>query len=137
MRKVLGITTLLLLAFGVALAQQDATQRDSDQSGMSPQSGQKTMPLRGCLSSSDDHFVLTTQDGKTVKVEGDAAKLKEHVGHTVELNGKMSGAENPASPSASEPTITVDSVTHVSASCEKRGGSAAEPKGAEQPPKNN
>jgi hypothetical protein len=67
---------------------------------------------------------------------GDSAKLKEHVGHTVDLNGKMSGAENPASPSASEPTIKVDSVTHVSANCEKPGDSAAEPKGAEQPPKN-
>jgi hypothetical protein len=73
---------------------------------MSPQSEQKSVSLRGCLSSSDDRFVLTTQDGKTVKVEGDAAIAIEfdRVPYMLLQFERYT-------------FLKVDSVTHVSANC--------------------
>ena|SRR5579884_113826 len=55
-----------------------------------------TTELKGCFNpgSDADHFTLKTEDGKTVTVTGDAAKLAPHAkNHNVTLTGTMEGKD--------------------------------------------
>jgi hypothetical protein len=61
--------------------------------------GNNKASLQGCLSRSTGSYTLTDQSGKTYQLEGETAKLSEHVGQEVELIGKETGT--PSAPTAS------------------------------------
>jgi hypothetical protein len=130
---VFGITTLGVLAdqssYPQAEKQKPAAQEEKKSA--------KPHTMTGCLEKGADAtmFKLTSVEGtgpKTVELHADASKkLAAHVGHKVAITGTdvdpatmkkgttgkpESGA--PATPSAGEHHMRVDSVKHVSETCQ-------------------
>ena len=87
MRKFFYGTSILLLAAGMAFAQSTTDQ--------STQPSQSSNSIQGCLSGSDNNFTLVDQNGKTWALHvADGQNLKDHVGHTVAVEGRpMSASE--------------------------------------------
>jgi hypothetical protein len=104
MKKLLSITCVLLLAMGIAAAQDTPSGEQpapQEQEQALPQSDQTAdqITIRGCLSGSDQNFTISDQSGRSYKLSGDFAMLSEHVGHEVELTGKfgeVAAGEQPA-----------------------------------------
>jgi len=92
MKKTLTLTAILLLVMAVGVAQDTATSAGTQSSEQS---------IRGCLSGSEGNFTLTADGGQTFKLSGDDAKLKEHVGHMVEIKGMPEQASSDASAASS------------------------------------
>jgi hypothetical protein len=90
-----------------------------------------TRTLTGCLSTGDKsgEYNLTAEDGSTWVLNSKNAKLGEHVGHTVTVNGRvwqagMHGAKEKAkdetNPNATEHGhLNVTDVSMVSESCRR------------------
>ncbi len=66
--------------------QAQSAQTSDTPSAESKGSGGDT--LKGCLSASDNQFILTEDDGATHQLSGAAGKLGRQVGREVELTGK-------------------------------------------------
>jgi hypothetical protein len=117
MRKTLLLTLFLLLSVGWMLAQQ--TPRGTANSSANEST------IQGCLSNSAGSFTLTDKAGKTYWLEGDTAKLSDHVGHEVRVTGTESTAASGsqgATGTAGTTTeakrrINVTKMEHVSTSC--------------------
>jgi hypothetical protein len=117
MRKTLLFTLFLLLSVGWMLAQQ--TPR-----GKSNSNANETT-IQGCLTGSGGSYTLTDKSGKTYQLQGDTAKLSDHIGHEV----RVIGSESTAAPGSQGATSTTGTTTeakakfnvtkmeHVSASC--------------------
>jgi hypothetical protein len=73
--------------------------------------------IQGCLSGAGGSFSLTDKSGKAYQLEGDAAKLGDHVGHEVQLIGTQSGSGDSAS--STQTTFTVKKLKMLAASCSK------------------
>ena len=105
----------------VSFATQEDTQKKSD----------STRTLTGCLSAGDKsgEYHLTADDGSTWTLHSKNAKLGDHVGHTVTVNGRvwhagMHGAKEKAkdetNPNATEHGhLNVTDVSMVSESCKR------------------
>ena len=132
MRQILFLSVLLLGATW-AMAQGDQNQTaPSDpsattHSAATPTSSGGNMTVQGCLSGSDGNYTLTDKNGTTYELKGDTAKLSEHVGHEIKVTGSTSSSS--MSPSgggtetgASQQTLQVSSVKHVSKTCSSGGG---------------
>ena len=129
MRKVLFAAAVLLLAFGVAWAQQQPATSDSDNT--TPANAGSQITVQGCLGGSPGNFTLLGSDGTTYQLQGNDDQLKEHVGHTVAVTGTVGAGNssttsatpnNPSGASSSattgeQRTLSVSSMQHISASC--------------------
>jgi hypothetical protein len=93
----------LLLHVGSVLYAQDPPQKQRE--GGAERAKETT--LTGCLSQSGSTFMLKTKDQKQITVTG-PSDMAKHSGHTVELTGKMTGAD----------TFEANQLKHVSASCQ-------------------
>ena len=90
----------------------------------------KETTLRGCLSQSGDSFTLTNRWGTAYQLQGDSARLGQHLGQFVEVAGKSVGTGNRAHTSTSEPmtsatnsspqTVVVADVRKLSDDCKGR-----------------
>jgi lysozyme len=125
MKKTLTITAILLLVAALGFAQDPSASAAGSQT--STQSSDQS--LRGCLSGSEGNFTLASDNGQTIKLSGDDAKLKEHVGHMVEVKGMAeqgSADASAASSGASQPqSFAVSDVQMISESCSSQTSSAA------------
>jgi len=88
----------------------------------SKQTGSSQNKVEGCVQGADGNFTLTDSSGTTYQLQGDTAKLTEHVGHEVLITGSTSGgasdsANSASAGAASQPTLNVKSVKHVSKTC--------------------
>jgi len=128
MRKLPVATAVLLLALGVAWAQQQPSM--SDPNANPPNAGSE-MTVRGCLGGTPGNFTLLGSDGVTYQLRGNEDQLKKHVGHTVAVTGTV-GTGNSATTSATparrsgtssagttgeERSLSVSSMEHISSRC--------------------
>ena len=142
MRQVLLCVSILLLGLTWSVAQTSGSTENSPtgsgssqsaHAGTSGQMGQSTASghttVEGCLSGSNGNYTLTDKSGNTYQLTGDNAKLSEHVGHEVKVTGTGSaasastggGASGAMGGSASEKTLEVTSVKHISKTCQAGG----------------
>ena len=131
MRKVCFATAVLLLALGVAWAQQQPAT--SDNNSETPSNAGSQVTVQGCLGGSPGNFTLLGPDGATYQLQGNDDQLKEHVGHTVAVTGTVgTGTSTTTSGTTSEPngasssdttgeqrTLSVGSLQHISSSCKQ------------------
>jgi hypothetical protein len=113
-------TLILTIALFVSAAWLQAQQYPSAPS--QPKGTAATQKVEGCLQGSGGSFTLTDNSGLTYQLQGDTAKLTDHVGHEVQITGTPAGpsAGSPSSTAAgagSQPTLEVKSVKHVSKTC--------------------
>lgn len=131
--KNLTLSLLLLFVFGIYAVAQDS----SDQTTKGPSS---ETAVQGCLSHSGAGYTLTDKSGTAFQLTGDTSKLTEHVGHEVEIRGKMATAgEAQGAPSAATGSqIDVSSVKQIAATCtsDTKGKSPSDekPPMTEKPP---
>ncbi|MCU1299039.1 MAG: proteophosphoglycan 5 [Acidobacteriaceae bacterium] len=122
MSKTLMLTLALLLSTAWLKAQSQYPQTGSSQKGASA-SGQTA--AQGCLQRSDGNYMLTDNAGTTYQLQGDSSKLSEHVGHEVQITGSTASASSATTPiagtstSATQPTLTVQNVKHISKTCKQ------------------
>lgn len=131
MRHIILLVSVLLLGLSWALAQTTASQTSpstsSGQSSNTSAGGEKT--VQGCLSGSNGSYTLTDKHGTSYELTGDTAKLSEHVGHEVRITGTSnsassspSGASGTTGSTASQHTLEVTSLKHISKTCQAGGG---------------
>ena len=113
MRKT--VLTLMLLLSGAWLLAQDNMSKSSGTSG--------TTTIEGCLQTTGSYYNLTDSSGKVYHLSGEANKLKDHVGHQVQITGMpgvktvdttVQGAESTAKELS---VFKVKSVKHVADTC--------------------
>ena len=88
----------------------------------STQTGSGQHKVEGCLQGSAGNFALTDSSGTTYQLQADTAKFTEHVGHEVQITGSTSGgaddsANSSSAGTASQPSLNVKSIKHVSKTC--------------------
>jgi len=113
------MTKMVLLAFAL-LASTAWLQAQQYPPDTSKQTGSTENKVEGCLQGSNGNFTLTDSSGTTYQLQGDTAKLTEHVGHEVQITGSTSGGAGDSTASAgaaSQPSLNVKSVKHVSKTC--------------------
>lgn len=118
MKRILLLSSILLLSAVWALAQYDTQSGASSQSS----SDASKTTVEGCLSGSNGSYSLTDKSGTMYQLTGDTAKLEKHVGHTMQVTGTAtaSSASKAGSMSGSadtQQTFNVTSFKHVSANC--------------------
>jgi len=122
MKRILLLSSILLLSVVCAVAQYDS------QSSASSKSSGASKTIEGCLAGSNGSYSLTDKSGTMYQLTGDTAKLDKHVGHTIQVTGmtttssaSKTSTENPTgsmSGSADmQQTFNVTSFKHVSANC--------------------
>ena len=109
MSKTLMLAAVLLLSATWLQAQQDQ--------GAGQTKSPSSNTVEGCLQGSNGNYTLTDSAGTTYQLAGDTSKLTEHVGHEVEIKGSTSPSSSASAGASSQPTLTVDSVKHVSKTC--------------------
>ena len=75
--------------------------------------------VQGCLQGTDHNFTLTDSSGTTYQLEGDSGKVREHVGHEIQVSGtigKYAASSSTSPPKDSPHTIQVVDVKHLSSS---------------------
>jgi hypothetical protein len=151
MRRTLATSWILACAFAVSVAAQPPAQQQTPQA----KQDDRTVTLIGCLAAGEqpDTFKLThvrpaekaeakpgemvgttgLKTGDAVQLIGmDAAKMKDHVGHTISVTGMLvprkegygaPGAkpETPAAKEQAEMRLNVKSFKHVDATCPAPG----------------
>jgi len=68
---------------------------------------------------------LTTESGTVYQLQGDTAKLSEHIGHEVAITGSTTTASNApsgtpgteAGSTQQQATLSVENVKHISKTC--------------------
>src|SRR3954454_13749479 len=106
MKKVVFLTSTILLWAGMAVA-QDASANPANQTSSSA-----SQTLQGCLSKSGDNYNLNA-NGQEYKVTGgDLSQLSGKDGHTVSINGTVSGSE-----------ISLQSASDVASTCSNTSAS--------------
>lgn len=121
MHKIFLLAITLLVSVAWMQAQDPTPQAGASAAGQNA-SGQS---VEGCLQGSNGSFTLTDASGTTYQLQGDTAKLTEHVGHEVRITGSSSGAASPSASSTATPsssganqqTLTVEKVKHISKTC--------------------
>src|SRR6202045_4675721 len=73
--------------------------------------------MRGCLKQSGGNWVLASDNGQSVNLQGDSSILKPHDGHQVQIQGTR----------ASDGSLQVSSVNMISDSCTNNQASSAAP----------
>jgi hypothetical protein len=122
MRKACLLAAILLLSVWAfaqtappAEQQSNPAQAAASQGSAADRAGST---IEGCLAGSGGSFTLTDSSGKTYQLDGDTAKLAEHVGHTLRISGSQKSAGgDPQGSASAQPTFTVKNVKMVSSSC--------------------
>ena len=113
--KSLLLALALLLATALLAQQQDSQPSSPTDRTLSQQT------VQGCLQGGDQQFTLTDSSGTTYQLEGDTAKLREHVGHEIQVAGTVgrgsASSSNSTPPDDSQATIQVLDVKHLSSTC--------------------
>jgi hypothetical protein len=151
MKRTLATSWILACAFLVSVAAQTPQSPTGQQPPQTKEAGERTVNLTGCLATGDrpDAFRLThiragekaaakpgemvgttgLKTGDAVQLIGtDAAKLKDHVGHTITVTGMLvprkegygaPGAkpDTPAAKDQADRRMNVKSFKHVDATC--------------------
>ena len=113
-RSLIFALVLLLSAAWVQAQKEDA--------GQNPPRGEgKTQTVEGCLQASNGNFTLTDKSGTVYRLLDQSGKLKDHVGHEIEVTGPMNTVTSSTSAStgaaAGSQTIEVKHMKHISAHC--------------------
>jgi hypothetical protein len=94
--------------------------------GQSTRAGETT--VQGCLNGANGSFTLSDKDGNSYQLTGDTAKLSEHVGHEVKVTGTAEATSSASGSAASgtstqgaSRTLQVNSVKHISKTCQNGG----------------
>jgi len=133
MRQLVLLLSVLLLGACWAVAQDSSSQTSpgstsSGQSTSASAAGETTVTC--CLSGSNGSYTISDKNGTTYQLTGDTAKLSEHVGHEVKITvTSSSGSASPSSTGstpgqasgASQQSLQVSSVKHVSKTCQSGG----------------
>ncbi len=125
MVKTLMLVLTILFSTAWLMAQDPSAQGSSGKMGTTSASGQTA--IEGCLQGSNGSFTLTDKAGTKYQLEGDTAKLSEHVGHEVQITGTTSDAGAAGSSASStgsqtgEKMLTVEKVKHISKTCKDMG----------------
>jgi len=117
MTRTLLLALTLLVSAAWVQAQDQYPQTGSSQTGATA-SGQTT--VEGCLRHSDGNYTLTDNAGTTYQLQGATSKLKEHLGHEVQITGStMSGATSTTTgtQTGTQSSLMVESVKHISKTC--------------------
>ena len=117
MTRKLVMALSLLLCTGWLMAQEGSMSKGQMDKGDSGQ-----VKVEGCLQKSASGFTLTDTAGKMYNLQGDSAKISEHVGHEVMVTGTAgSGSDSSMSNSQSESVLQVTQLKHVSKTCKSEG----------------
>jgi hypothetical protein len=118
--------------------QSTASQTPSDQTspGQTSANASGETTVQGCLSGAQGSYTLTDASGNTYQLTGDTSKLSSHVNQEVKVTGtSAAGSPAPASTdgsaastaaqagAASQQTLQVSSVTHISKTCQSGAAS--------------
>ena len=124
MAKTLMLALTLVVAAAWLQAQQ-YPQTGSSQSGSTTSEQART--IQGCLQGSNGNFMLTDDAGTNYQIQGDTAKLTEHVGHEVQITGTVSASsfasasgspeKGSTSSTSQQRTIQMQDMKHISATC--------------------
>lgn len=112
------IVVALVLLFSAVWLQAQAAGQD----GTSSNSTTSTT-VQGCLQNRAGRYTLKASDGMVYKLTGEANKLKDHVGHEVEITGKpavrtySTTQEGSASTTREQHVIRVESIKHIADTC--------------------
>lgn len=121
MKKLFLLTCVLLLSAGIAAAQDTPPSGDQPtqpaQSETAPADTTDQTTLRGCLSGSGENFTFTDQAGISYRLGGNFAMLGEHVGHDVELTGKLGDTSAASDQPADQKLFEVANVKMVAETC--------------------
>jgi hypothetical protein len=139
MRKISFLATVAIVCASIAWAQDPSQQPTTqDPNAQSPSASQSATPsanststsntgIQGCLSGSDGNYVLTQDGTGTVyKLSGGYSKLRDHVGHEVQVSGQLANSGTPDqtqtgttgnAAAASASMLQVSDVTMVSEKC--------------------
>jgi Protein of unknown function (DUF5818) len=124
----LALSLLVSAAWVEAQSHYPPTKVGSSQTGATT-SGQTT--VKGCLQGSDGNYTLMADNGTTYQLQGDTSKLSAHVGHEVQITGSTTSGSAAGSPTSSsqsagtqQPILTVQSMKHISKTCESAGKSS-------------
>lgn len=120
MRKLCFLAAILLLSVcAFAQTAPPAEQQSNPVQAASQGNGadRAGSTIEGCLAGSGGSFTLTDSSGKTYQLDGDTAKLAEHVGHTLRISGSPKSGGDPQGGASAQPTFTVQKVKMVSSSC--------------------
>jgi hypothetical protein len=127
MNKPALLSLVLLLCAVWVVAQQHPSQSSGQTSSQTSSAhNSKQTKVEGCLSGSEGNYTLTDKSGTKYQLSGDTAKLKDHVGHEVQVTGTMTASANGAAGSqstsggAGTQTIDVTSMKHISPTCSSR-----------------
>ncbi len=102
-----------------------STGTASPQSGQSGAANASTAPtsseiretsIQGCLQGSSGNYALTDQMGNVHKLQGDDAKLSQHVGQEIEVKGYQTSADNTSAHNAASPSGSTSNSTSSGAS---------------------
>lgn len=115
------MTRSLILAMALLFAATWAQAQREDTGQYSPGGEGKTQTVQGCLQGSGGNFTLTDSSGTVYRLLGDSTKLREHVGHEIEVTGPVNTVTRATSAStgaaAGSQTIDGKKVKHISAHC--------------------
>ena len=110
------IVVALVLLFSAVWLQAQA-------SGQAGTSSSNSTTVQGCLENRAGRYSLKASDGMVYKLTGEANKLKDHVGHEVEITGKptvrtySSTEQGAASTTREQHVIRVESIKHIADTC--------------------
>ena len=120
MKSMLFALSLLLSA--TLWAQQESANPHPGSNPSDTAASRQT--IQGCLKGDGNTFTLIDDSGTTYRLEGDSAKLKNHVGHEVQVAGTVGEASGSTSSTStgdiSQPAIQVVEIKHVSSSCSSK-----------------
>jgi hypothetical protein len=118
MRKSCFLAAILLLSVWAFAQTAPPAEQQSNPVQAGSGADRAGSTIEGCLAGSGGSFTLTDSSGKTYQLDGDTAKLAEHVGHTLRISGSpKSGGGDPQGGASAQPTFTVQKVKMVSSSC--------------------
>lgn len=133
----LTFLSVLLLGASWAITQDSTSPRNPGSStpsqaaqdqGATSAGGETT--VQGCLSGANGSYTLNDNSGNTYQLTGDTSKLAEHVGHEIKVTGISAASATSAGTSAATPataeqsagasqqTLQISSVKHISKTCQ-------------------
>jgi hypothetical protein len=122
MRKTLLLTAVLALSAAWLPAQEGHPGKDSQVGASSGQQG----TIQGCLQRTGAYYTVRDQHGIMHRLGGDTAKLRDYVGHEVQITGTFSTRatdttqQGAASTTTERPDFKVQDVKDISGSCTNR-----------------
>jgi len=88
-------------------ASPQTSQSGTSNESTAPKSSEiRETSIQGCLEGSSGNYTLTDQLGNVHTLQGDNAKLSQHIGQEIEVKGYQVSANNATSPSGSTPSST-------------------------------